>query len=246
MHWTAGVLREAVAALGKALPDTPKKIFRIGMLRMNAAGQAEGGHALLPYATKKVAGNKWQILVYDSNHPGEDRAIEVDADADSWQYQAATNPAAPTSLYSGKGKKNRLFLIANDLRVGQQPCPFCPGGKGGSQTVLSFGDILASVETAGGAQGGNTEQGYKDDAEGVSVTPIYGLPSGDDLLADLDKVSTGDACDPDADGDGIPKTIDYNDLDASPTGPCTAGGSPNCAADKDCALPAGSSGASTP
>ena len=146
--------REAVELLGRAFRDTPKKTFRIGLVRLNAAGQAEGGHALMPYATKRITDSKWQILVYDSNHPASERAIEVDADADSWKYTAASNPSAPSGLYTGKGKKNRLYLIDNDLRVGQQPCPFCPGGAGGSQTILSFGAIMASVQTGSGSSAG--------------------------------------------------------------------------------------------
>jgi len=176
--------REAVDVLGRAFRDTPGKTFRVGMVRLNAAGQAEGGHALLPYATKNTGGDRWQILVYDSNHPAESRAIDVDAAADTWKYVAATNPAEPAGMYSGKGKKNRLYLIDNDLRMGQQPCPFCPGGSGGSQTVMSFGAIMASVKTSSGSTAGNTDEGFKDEDKGATATPIYGLQGSDRLLGD--------------------------------------------------------------
>jgi hypothetical protein len=176
--------REAVEILGNAFKTNPKKSFRLGMVRMNAKGQAEGGHALMPYATKRVSDSKWQILVYDSNHPAKARAVDVDVNADSWKYLASINPSAPAGMYTGKGTKNRLYLIDNDLRVGQQPCPFCPGGAGGSQTILSFGAIMASVQTADGKQAGNTGDGLKDDEAGTSVTPVYGLPSGSALLED--------------------------------------------------------------
>jgi hypothetical protein len=63
-------------------------------------------------------------MVYDNNYPGEYRYIEVDANSDTWQYEASINPQVEPDLYTGDND-NPMFLAPNEPRLGIQPCEFC-------------------------------------------------------------------------------------------------------------------------
>ena len=126
---------EAVDYLLGALSNpTPDTVSRIGLARIGANGALEGGHAVTPYAVRDgdTAGTK-KIMVYDSNHPGEEHAITVDVAANSWSYVAGTDPQQPASLYAGDlANKNRLYIAAAHPRLGVHACPFCPSSNGGA------------------------------------------------------------------------------------------------------------------
>ena len=62
---------------------------------------AEGGHAITPYAVEDRGGGNYAVLVYDNNYPGITRAIRFDTNANTWTYNAATKPGLPEALYSG-------------------------------------------------------------------------------------------------------------------------------------------------
>lgn len=47
----------------------------------------DSGHALVPYRIEDRGNNRWDVFVYDSNHPGEeDHAIEFDLNSNTWEY----------------------------------------------------------------------------------------------------------------------------------------------------------------
>ncbi len=171
---TAAVLADAFAK-GKD-GDT----WRIGIVRLNDQGQPSGGHALTPYAVKANGDAKWKIMVYDSNHPGEERAIDIDSAADTWKYVAATNPDEPEGIYSGgPGDANAMYLAPNGVRAGVHPCSFCGAGKAddvkGQVTVVPMGTAQFAVSDASGHKIGRTTKGFATDIPGASYRPTFSV-----------------------------------------------------------------------
>ena len=116
---------EVVEQLERTLsgPRTPESTFTIAFFQEDMGG----GHAVTPYAIEdRGDGVKW-ILIYDNNHPGVPRAIEVDTSADAWSYEAATNPQDDSSLYTGDASTGTLRLVPLSARLQPQNCPFCAG-----------------------------------------------------------------------------------------------------------------------
>ncbi|MDQ2677521.1 MAG: hypothetical protein M3Y51_02165 [Actinomycetota bacterium] len=116
---------EVVEQLERTLPGprTPENTYTIAIFQADRSG----GHAVTPYAIEdRGEGVKW-ILIYDNNHPGIPRAIEVDTDADTWSYEAATNPTDDSSLYEGDATTLTLELAPLAARLEPQTCPFCAG-----------------------------------------------------------------------------------------------------------------------
>jgi hypothetical protein len=62
---------------------------------------AEGGHAITPYAVEDRGDGQYAVLVYDNNYPGITRTIDFDSNANTWSYNAATKPGLAEALYTG-------------------------------------------------------------------------------------------------------------------------------------------------
>jgi hypothetical protein len=105
----------------KAGPSAPET-YSLGIFKRKPPF---GGHAILPYAVEDRGGGVVRIMVYDNNWPGEERYIEVDRNANSWRYFAATNPSERGSLYEGDASTGSLELLPVSQRLVQQACPFC-------------------------------------------------------------------------------------------------------------------------
>ncbi len=84
-----------------------------------------GGHAVTPYAVEDRGGGEFAVLVYDSNFPGQSRTLQIDRGANTWSYNAATNPNRPSGRYTGDAASRSLFLFPTGPALGPQPCPFC-------------------------------------------------------------------------------------------------------------------------
>ncbi len=100
-----------------------------------------GGHAITPFAVEDVGNGIYNILVYDNNWPDQIRKVEVDYDANTWSYQASTNPNEPESLYQGDQSTQSLELVGISQRLVQQQCDFCADSGQGAR---SFGRGLAA------------------------------------------------------------------------------------------------------
>jgi len=87
-----------------------------------------GGHAITPFAIEDVGDGIYNILVYDNNWPDQSRVVEVDYDANTWRYQASTNPNEPESLYEGDQSTQTLEIVGINQRMVQQDCDFCADG----------------------------------------------------------------------------------------------------------------------
>jgi len=137
--WTrqlTGGAADVIKILSDAYTADPKNLFRIGITKEDGTG----GHAITAYAVQDKGNGIYWIMVYDNNYPGQERYIEVDVNADTWQYEASINPSVQPDLYKGSAN-NRMILAPNDLRIGTQPCDFCT-----STGMASKGAGLAAEE----------------------------------------------------------------------------------------------------
>src|SRR5690606_7302930 len=141
-----------------------------------------GGHAVTPYAIEdRGDGIKW-ILIYDNNHPGVPRAIEVDTAADTWSYEAATNPDDDPSLYTGDATTHTLMLTPLSARLQPQNCPFCAGELDEDITAINqltltgpgarLGSTDFYVTDATGRSFGRRGGQMVDEIDGASITPF--------------------------------------------------------------------------
>lgn len=79
-----------------------------------------------------------RIMLYDSNHPGEERYIKVDTQANTWEYVAAVNPEEAGSLYAGNpANNNLLYVAAVRPRLGRHACFFCAAPEGSPDALSS-------------------------------------------------------------------------------------------------------------
>ncbi len=79
-------------------------------------------HTLTPYALLDRGGDRYDIAVYDSNYPGRERAIHVDAAANTFAYEAFSQPQVEIATA-------HLGLVPVAALTGEFACPFCPGAS---------------------------------------------------------------------------------------------------------------------
>lgn len=84
-----------------------------------------GGHAVTAYGVEDKGNGIYWILIYDNNYPNQARHIDVDINANTWQYEAAINPQVEPDLYEGDADTNTLEIVPTSARLGQQVCDFC-------------------------------------------------------------------------------------------------------------------------
>jgi hypothetical protein len=165
--------KEVAATLGESLAKGKDgETYRLGILRIEG-GKVGGGHALTPYKLVNAGGNKWKVGVYDSNHPDEERVVEIDADADTWSYVASTNPAEPEGQYGGgPGTMNPMYPTPNSVRLGKHPCDFCTGGSKGQSA--GFGGALdVTAEDDSAKKAGPGPSGLTSEIAGMKVHPSF-------------------------------------------------------------------------
>jgi len=62
---------------------------------------AGGGHAILPYAIRRMSDTITHVMVYDNNHPNSERFVTIDTAGNTWSYRAALNPSMPDEEWRG-------------------------------------------------------------------------------------------------------------------------------------------------
>ncbi|MCE7946949.1 MAG: hypothetical protein DYG88_05920 [Chloroflexi bacterium CFX4] len=102
-----------------------------------------GGHAVTPYAVRQMSDTRYDILIYDNNFPNEERAIEVDIEANTWRYNTAANPNDPPELYEGDETTQSLIVVPLEARYQESfTCSYCgdyiPAEKTGTVDKLTF------------------------------------------------------------------------------------------------------------
>jgi hypothetical protein len=90
------------------------------------SGGLSGGHAITPYAIVDMGGGISHLMVYDNNWPNDERYIVIDTFANTWSYEATTNPTEPSDTYTGSPDNgNLLEFVPTSSRLGLKECPYC-------------------------------------------------------------------------------------------------------------------------
>lgn len=134
---------EVVEQLVKVLKD-PSETYSLEMWK--GVGSREG-HAVTPFAVMDMGNNVAHILAYDNNKPGKTSVIEVDGNANTWQYNLSINPDRKESLWSGDAESKTMFLAPNSWRFGVQPLPFDPSQTDALNTNMMFTTGLTAAAT---------------------------------------------------------------------------------------------------
>ncbi|HLY26674.1 MAG TPA: hypothetical protein VKQ72_10065 [Aggregatilineales bacterium] len=116
----------------------------------------KGGHAVSPYEVLDMGNGIERIMVYDNNWPKDgNRYVEVDTNANTWTYLAATDPTVPESVYKGDASTLTLQLAPISPRLGQLPCVFCKAYDPSTQVKAASG--LQQVAFITGNRAAQTE-----------------------------------------------------------------------------------------
>jgi|GEM_PF-1768543 len=85
---------------------------------------ADSGHAITPYKVDQIAPKTYRVYVYDNNHPGEEKFVEVDTGNNRWRYAlAAINPSEDPAPWEGEAGSMDVTLLSS--RYAPLACPFC-------------------------------------------------------------------------------------------------------------------------
>jgi hypothetical protein len=146
------LLASVIGAEVSSSPNAVLSALRSGLGRngplftLGVVDQFGDGHAITPYAVKRIRPGRYAILVYDNNLPGRTRQVLVNTKANTWSYEAAVNPRAPVTLYAGDASTHSLFLLPARPGLGVQPCPFC--SPVGLPTIASAASVHRSSRRA--------------------------------------------------------------------------------------------------
>jgi hypothetical protein len=167
--------------------------------------QGSDGHIITPIAIVDRGGGHYQIRVYDNNHPGTTRSVNVYARNDSWTYQLFDPPGK--TVWGGSGTNNEMAAVPLSDVLRRQPCPFCGGPFGAMQTISLGGDPvvhghLLITDSQGrrlGFVGGrfvNQIKGARvirpalNDLAAAHPEPIYQVPARDQVTVTLEPSPT--------------------------------------------------------
>ena len=134
------VLDKLIAALKKSPPD---ELYTIAIFKADGSG----GHAVTPFEVQDRGNGVFAVQIYDNNYPNTTREILFDRNANTWSYEASTNPSVASELYQGDASTQSLRLMPVSPALQQQPCPFClqstalKGGKAVADTGPEYNEI---------------------------------------------------------------------------------------------------------
>jgi hypothetical protein len=77
----------------------------------------QGGHAILPYAIRRMSDTLVHVMVYDNNHPDSERFLAINPVANTWSYRAALNPSMPDDEWTGTGMTNPMGVRDHGPRL---------------------------------------------------------------------------------------------------------------------------------
>jgi hypothetical protein len=142
-----GTPNQILTKLDQVLKPHPAQTYTIEIWKRDGSG----GHAVTPYEVVNKGDGTYQVLIYDNNWPDQTRAITFNTNADTWTYDAASNPNVPDSVYEGDAKTKTLALSPTSPGLGRQPCPFC--AKQPTKGTAKDGDNTEEITL----MGSNTE-----------------------------------------------------------------------------------------
>jgi hypothetical protein len=93
------------------------------------------------------------------------REVDIDRNANTWNYKASTNPGEQADLYEGDESTRTLEIEYARNGLGTQPSPFCGGGGGAERKPAR-----AARDEAGGGQAQLFWQGDARDGQHSDVT----------------------------------------------------------------------------
>ena len=134
--------KDAVAYLEAEYAKNPKNVFRLGIMKEDKTG----GHAITAFGVQDQGNGIFWIMVYDNNYPGQARHMTVDANANTWEYEASINPSVGPDMYKGS-ETNPILIADNQPRLQTFTCDFCntagSASKGGglAATTAQFNEI---------------------------------------------------------------------------------------------------------
>ncbi len=164
---------------------------RIGIVR-TVDGAPAGGHALVPYGLEQQGDGTVDVLVYDPNHPGDERRLNIDRAEDTWSYLASTTPNDATADYSG----SVVRMTSATARTGEHACPWCDTDEWGT-TVIAGGPGAATVSDCtdgAGALGASADGFVWSSALGAAAPSFSGLWSDAAPLSFDLEAAAGDVC----------------------------------------------------
>jgi hypothetical protein len=174
---------DVLAALAAGLPS--KEPMVLGVYKRGF----KGGHAITPLAIEDRGEGKFAVLVYDNNFPNTIREVDIDQNANTWNYVASTNPSEEAALYEGDATSKTLEVEYARNGLGTQPCPFCEAATAARQAtdagspaqVLWQGDphdgqhsdvsIVDGDGNVAGLVGSGEDAQLVNDIPGVEVVP---------------------------------------------------------------------------
>ena len=136
---------EILDLMTEGLKSTADPTYTMGIYQP----EFKGGHAITPYAIEDLGGGKVAVLVYDNNYPKLERRLEIDRNANTWQYTGSTNPSVTVSEYVGDADSKTLTLTPTPPRLQQQECNFC--GNAESESVSSSSEEIVAKGKASSA-----------------------------------------------------------------------------------------------
>jgi hypothetical protein len=145
----------------------------------------QGGHAITPYAIQDKGNGLFTVLVYDNNYPNVARNVDIDRNANTWRYEASTNPSEPASEYKGDAETKTLTITPTPPRLEKQACSFCavqgvgypPGAKLQSlavqyNQVWLEGEADLLLTDKDGKHTGYMDGKFVNEIPGVEIHPI--------------------------------------------------------------------------
>ena len=141
-----GTPNQVLAKLEQVLKPHPAQTYTLTFWKRDGSG----GHAVTPYEVVNKGNGMFQVYIYDNNWPNQIRSISFNSKADSWTYDAASNPDQPESVYEGDADTKTLSLSPTSPGLGPQPCPFCSTepSKGSAKVGDNTEEISLTGSTA--------------------------------------------------------------------------------------------------
>ena len=114
-----------------------------------------GWHALAPYRIEEVSSTETDIYVYDSEAPGQERAIHFEGSGDDWQWEYTfVGSLSGAGTRTGGCEDIFLYPVETSLEQGEPPVNFCQSqsrtpAANSSQTVAFSERVLAHLPVEG-------------------------------------------------------------------------------------------------
>lgn len=72
-----------------------------------------GGHAVLPYAVLNREDALFDIAIHDPNFPQQARAVRVNVEANTWEYEGSALPGKSSLSWSSAGGPSSAMWLGN-------------------------------------------------------------------------------------------------------------------------------------